>query len=51
MTFQFGYYRAQVDLSTGKRLLAEIHEDNPNVHEGDDVTVGWDVADSLVFPT
>ncbi len=51
MTFQFGYYRAQVDLSTGQRLLAEIHEDNPNVHEGDDVTVGWDVADSLVFAT
>jgi ABC-type Fe3+/spermidine/putrescine transport system ATPase subunit len=49
MNFQFGYYRAQVDLPSGQRLLAEIHEDNPDVHEGEDVSVGWNVEDALVF--
>ncbi len=49
MTFQFGYYRAQVDLPHGQRLLAEIHQDKPDVHEGDEVTVGWDTQDALVF--
>jgi hypothetical protein len=49
MTFQFGYYRAQVDLPHGQRLLAEIHQDNPDVHEGDEVAVGWNTDDALVF--
>jgi spermidine/putrescine ABC transporter ATP-binding subunit len=49
MNFQFGYYRAQVDLPSGQRLLAEIHQDNPDVHEGEEVNVGWQTDDALVF--
>ena len=49
LSFQTGYYRAQVDLPSGRRLLAEIHEDRPAVHEGDEVFVGWDLQDALVF--
>jgi putative spermidine/putrescine transport system ATP-binding protein len=50
LTFQTGYYRAQVDLSNGHRVLADLHEDTPAVGEGDEVFVGWDDQDALVFP-
>lgn len=50
LTFQTGYFRAQVDLANGHRVLADLHEDSPTVGEGDEVLVGWDTQDALIFP-
>ena len=50
LTFQTGYFRAQVDLADGHRVLADLHEDRPAIGEGDEVLVGWDARDALIFP-
>jgi ABC-type Fe3+/spermidine/putrescine transport system ATPase subunit len=49
LVFQRSYYRAEVALNSGRVLVAEIHGDDPGVREGEEVQVGWDSRDVLVF--
>ncbi|MEX2236033.1 MAG: ABC transporter ATP-binding protein [Dehalococcoidia bacterium] len=49
LNFQGSYYRAEINLETGRRLLAEIHSRTESLKEGDEVWVGWDSQDMMVF--
>jgi putative spermidine/putrescine transport system ATP-binding protein len=49
LVFQRSYHRAQLRLNSGRIVTAEIHEDDPGVHEGEEIWVGWNTGDVLVF--
>lgn len=49
LTFQGSHHVAEVDLSNGRRFLAQLPDEESNLQEGDEVWIGWDILDALVF--
>jgi ABC-type Fe3+/spermidine/putrescine transport system ATPase subunit len=49
LTFQGTFYWAEVDLPSGRRLLVQLPEQELLLREGDEIFVGWNNIDTIVF--
>ena len=49
LTFQGTHYRCELELPNGRRVSASIYREDPGVREGEEVWLGWNAEEALVF--